>query len=103
MREGIHTEEELMYGVRRAMMGKAGEKITRMGPGMTVEKLISSFESEYGYVDTKESVLGKLFNCKQGIHELCRKSRGVVFTCSNIRRSNARRYSLSTKHIIRRT
>ena len=69
MRESIHTEEELMYGVRRAMMGKAGEKSTRMGPGMTVAKVISTIESEYGYVDTMESVLEKLFNCKQGIHE----------------------------------
>ena len=40
-----------------------------MGPGITVAKVISTFESVYDYVDTKESVLGKLFNCKQWNHE----------------------------------
>jgi len=43
--------------------------ITRMGPGITVAKVISTFESVYDYVDTKESVLGKLFNYKQWNHE----------------------------------
>lgn len=67
--EDIYTEEELMYGIRRAMMGKAGEKLTRMGPGMTVKQVISTFESEYGYVHSKETVLGKLFNHKQSVKE----------------------------------
>ena len=69
MKQSVYSEEEMMFGIRRAMMGKAGDKLTRMGSGMTVARIVSKFESEYGLVDTMETVLGKLFNCKQGPKE----------------------------------
>ena len=41
--------------------------ITRMGPEITVAKVISTFESVYDYVDTKESVLGKFLTANNEI------------------------------------
>lgn len=69
IRSDVYDEDELMFGIRRALMGKAGEKLTRMGHGVTVQQLMSEFESEYGSVDTKRTILAKLYNCKQGEKE----------------------------------
>ena len=69
MKENIYTDEQLMFGIRQAMMGKAGKILIRMGSGMTAQKVLDKFESEVGFVDSIETVLGKLFNCKQGEKE----------------------------------
>lgn len=59
IRSDVYDEDELMFGIRRALMGKAGEKLTRMSHGVTIKQLISEFESEYGIADTKRTILAK--------------------------------------------
>lgn len=45
-------------------MGKAGEMLIRLSHEITLQKLISEFESEYCDVENTEQLLGKMFNCK---------------------------------------
>lgn len=54
-----------MFGIWRVLMGKAGEKLTRMSKRVTAKQLIGDFESEYGTADTKRTILAKLYSCKQ--------------------------------------
>ena len=46
-------------------MGKARDKYRRMGPGATVRDVIDKLESEYGIIETKETICRKFYASRQ--------------------------------------
>ena len=67
--EDIFTSEQIMFGMRRSLKGKAGDKVRRLGPGVTVRHVLEKLESAYGTVETKESVMKKFYTCEQKPNE----------------------------------
>lgn len=62
-------KEQIVQSIRRATKGNAGDILRRLGPGVTLEEILHKFESTFGSVETKESVLKKFYSCQQGQKE----------------------------------
>ena len=65
----VFTQEQILFGIRRSVKGSAGDKIRRLGPGVTLNHVLDKLESAYGTVETKESVLKKFYTCEQKENE----------------------------------
>lgn len=64
-----YSQEQIMFGIRRSLKGKAGDKIRRLGPGATPEYVLEKLDSDYGTVQNKESALKKFYTCEQKPNE----------------------------------
>ena len=58
-----------MFGIRRAVKGKASDKVRRLGIGATPEFVLHKLDSDYGTVENKETALKKLYTCEQKASE----------------------------------
>ena len=67
--EDIFSPEQIMFGIRRSLKGKAGDKVRRLGPGVTIRHVLEKLESAYGTVETKESIMKKFYTCEQKPNE----------------------------------
>ncbi|KAH3829135.1 hypothetical protein DPMN_131153 [Dreissena polymorpha] len=63
--EQIFSEEQILLGLRRALMGTAGDILRILGPKASVQKIIHKFESTFGAVDTQETILRKCYASQQ--------------------------------------
>lgn len=64
-----YSQEQLMFGIRRALKGKASDKIRRLGPGCTPRYVLEKLESDYGTVENKEVAMKNLYTCEQKPNE----------------------------------
>ena len=67
--EKIFRHEQILLGIRRACKGKAGDKIRRLGPEVTVHDIIDKFDCDYGSVETREMVMKTFYSCQQKENE----------------------------------
>ncbi|KAK7502911.1 hypothetical protein BaRGS_00005860 [Batillaria attramentaria] len=56
---------DLMDAVRRSLRGEAARVAMRLGTGATLEDLLAKFDSIYGTVQQKESVLAQFYSARQ--------------------------------------
>jgi hypothetical protein len=66
MADQIFTEEEILFGIRRAAKGTAGEIIRHLDLDTTVQEVIRKLNSTYGSIDNKQTILRKFYACTQG-------------------------------------
>ena len=65
LEEKTYTNEQILLGIRRSLRGEAANILRRMGTHAKVEDILRKFESTYGDIDTAETILKKLYACKQ--------------------------------------
>ncbi|KAL4222713.1 hypothetical protein ACF0H5_018754 [Mactra antiquata] len=63
--ERQYSEEQIMFGIRRALRGTAADKLRRLGIGRTSEYIMNRLDSDYGTVETKECILKRFYNTEQ--------------------------------------
>ena len=82
--EDIFSPEQIMFGIRRSLKGTAGDKVRRLGPGVTIRHVLERLESAYATVETKESIMKKFYTIlKQVLHAGLRKHISV-YQCNKI-------------------
>ena len=60
-----YTKEQILLGLRRAVKGIAADILRRLGPGVTLEAVLQKFQSIYGTIESKESILSKFYSSQQ--------------------------------------
>ena len=65
MAEGSFTNEQIMFGMRRALKGKAAEKVRHFGPGVDPEFVLDKLDSDYGSVEDSQTAMKKFYMCEQ--------------------------------------
>ncbi|KAL4236159.1 hypothetical protein ACF0H5_004545 [Mactra antiquata] len=63
--ERQYSEEQIMFGIRRALRGTAADKLRRLGMGRTSEYIMNRLDSDYSIVETKECSLKRFYNTEQ--------------------------------------
>lgn len=63
--DNIFTQEQILLGIRRALKGSASDKVRRLGPDATLDIVMERLESDYGTVESRESVMRKFYSIKQ--------------------------------------
>lgn len=61
----LYTPPQILYGVRQAIKGKAAEKLIQLEPSATLEEIMNKLESEYGPIESGETVMKNFFTCQQ--------------------------------------
>ena len=65
LRDKVFTDEQILLGIRRSCKGKAGDKIRRLGPDVSVQEMLLKFDSDYGSVESREMIMKKFYCCQQ--------------------------------------
>ena len=63
--EGSHGDDAIMEAIRRSLKGEPARVAMRLGPKTTVSNLLQKFDSIYGTVDVRESVVAQLYSARQ--------------------------------------
>lgn len=63
--ENTYKKETILQAIRRSVRGEASKMLMRLGTDVTIETILEKFESVYGVVDTKESLLARFYSAKQ--------------------------------------
>jgi hypothetical protein len=66
---GKHPEEEICHAIRRSVKGDAASVLRRLGVDARLMDILRKFDSIYGDIDTKESLLKKFYACEQEKNE----------------------------------
>ena len=61
----VYSEDQILYGIRRALRGKASDQLRRAGTGLSLQDAIRKLESEFGSIDTEESAMEKFYSMIQ--------------------------------------
>lgn len=64
--DGIFSEEQLMFGVRRALKGTAAEIVRNLGTHVTVREAMKKLDGTYGDIESRGSASKKFYTCTQG-------------------------------------
>ena len=64
--DGIFTQEQILFGIRRSVKGKAGDIVRRLGTGVTVNEILKKLDSTYGIIENRQTILRKFYSCSQG-------------------------------------
>lgn len=67
--DDVFNQDQILYGIRRALKGKASDHLRRAGTGLTLDTAIRKLEREFGSIETPESVLQKLYSVEQKQNE----------------------------------
>ena len=67
--EHTFNKEQILLGIRRSVKGNAADILRRLGPGGSLDDVIGKFESTFGNIETKESILRKFYSCQQQANE----------------------------------
>lgn len=67
--ERIYRDETILQSIRRSVRGEASKILMRLGTSVTIEQVLHKFESVYGIIDCKESLLADFYSAKQAEHE----------------------------------
>ena len=65
----IYKPEVLAQAIRKSLRGEASNLLRRLGIGATIPEILAKFESVYGAVDRKGSVLAKFYSARQDENE----------------------------------
>ncbi|MCU7801001.1 MAG: hypothetical protein KZQ70_12890 [gamma proteobacterium symbiont of Lucinoma myriamae] len=68
-REGIYAPESILHAVRRSVKGEAARVLMNLGPTASIKDVVNKFDSVYGSVHMKQSILASFYSCKQAQHE----------------------------------
>lgn len=63
--EKSYSEESLLLGIRRSCKGNAADKLRRLGTRPTIPGIIDRFDTDFGSIDSKETILKKFYNSRQ--------------------------------------
>ena len=63
------SDDQIMFGIRRAVKGSASDKLRRLGPDVTVREILRKFENDYGTIETTESIMKRFYTCEQKHNE----------------------------------
>lgn len=69
LREKLYSKEQIHQGIRRSLKGGAGDKLRRLGQGVTVEEVMEKLDKDYGTFESKETVMRNLYSCQQKSNE----------------------------------
>ncbi|VDH91924.1 Hypothetical predicted protein [Mytilus galloprovincialis] len=69
LQDKTHKKEAVLQAIRRSVRGEASKILMRLGTEVTIDTIMEKFESVYGVVDTKESLLAKFYSAKQKVDE----------------------------------
>lgn len=67
--ESVFTDDQILYGLRRALKGKACDQLRRAGTGITLDTAMRKLDNEFGSIDTPENVLQNLYSIEQKSNE----------------------------------
>ncbi|KAH3890433.1 hypothetical protein DPMN_014514 [Dreissena polymorpha] len=67
--EGIFSGDQILYGLRRALRGKASYHLRRAGVGLTLDAAVRKLEQEFGCIEPVESLLQRFYSIEQKISE----------------------------------
>ena len=67
--ERTFSKEQILLGVRRSAKGNAADILRGLGPGVSLDDVTAKFESTFGNIETKESILRKFYSCQQQTRE----------------------------------
>ncbi|KAH3784571.1 hypothetical protein DPMN_162530 [Dreissena polymorpha] len=65
MSEGIFSEDQILYGLRRALRGKASEHLRRAGVGLTLDVAVRKLEQEFGCIKNVDFLFQKFYSIEQ--------------------------------------
>ena len=63
------SEEQILFGMRRALKGGASDKLRRLGPRVSLREVLEKLQSDYGTIETSESIMKKFYTCEQKANE----------------------------------
>ena len=63
--EKNYSEDQILQGIRRSLKGSAYDKLCILGIGASVMEILAKLESDFGTVESKESVMRKFYSCAQ--------------------------------------
>ena len=73
IKSSIHDEvfshDQILFGIRRCLKGHAADKLRRLGTEVELEQVLDYFESAYGTVQTRETIMKKFYTCEQKASE----------------------------------
>ena len=69
LEEKCYTTEQVLLGIRRSVKGEAANIMRRLGTSITIDDLMTKFESTFGDIESKESILKKFYASKQEVNE----------------------------------
>ena len=61
----VFSQEHVLHGIRRAAKGEVADIIRRLGTLVTVDQVLNKLESVYGNIETRETIMKKMYNCTQ--------------------------------------
>ena len=64
--EKQYAPEQIMLGIRHTTRGTAADIVRRLGTGVTIDDVLKKFNSTFGTIESKRSVLRKIYSCTQG-------------------------------------
>lgn len=68
-REGVYPDESILHALRRSVKGEAARVLMNLGPTATIKDVLTKFDSVYGSVHLKQSILSSFYSAKQSQHE----------------------------------
>ena len=63
--EKNYSEAQILKGIRRSLKGSAYDKLRILGIGALLAEILAKLESDFGTVESKESVRRKFYSCTQ--------------------------------------
>ncbi|KAH3747665.1 hypothetical protein DPMN_182094 [Dreissena polymorpha] len=69
MAEGIFSEDQILYGLRRAFRGKASDHLRRAGVGLTLDVAVRKLEQDICCIEPVEYLLQRFYSIEQKARE----------------------------------
>ena len=63
--DGEYRPEQILHGIRKAVKGEVAEIVRRLGTRVTIQQILDKLDSTYGNIETRETIMRKLYNCTQ--------------------------------------
>lgn len=67
--ENTYSPEEILLAIRRSVKDNAARVLMHMGKGVTVQNIITKFDSVFGSIDRGQSLLSAFYSAKQEVSE----------------------------------
>lgn len=69
VKEGGHTTETILQGIRRSLKGEAARIAMRLGANAKLETLLEKMKSVYGTVEIQETLMAEFYSARQAEDE----------------------------------
>jgi len=64
-----YKDGDILEGIRRSVRGEASRILMRLGTSVGIGNILQKFDSVFGIIDTKETLLAKFYSARQGENE----------------------------------